>query len=263
MRRSPMITLLTDFGARDWFVGTMKGVIAGIAPRAVVVDLSHEVAPGDIRAGAFALAASYSFFPRGTIHLVVVDPGVGSKRKGIAVQTEQFCFVGPDNGVLSWALRREKIKSIHSLENSKFFLKPPSHTFHGRDVFAPVAAHLSHGTPIQRFGPRMSEPVHLPWPPPRRTRMGLEGEVIYVDRFGNALTNIESGELESGGGRGWSVLAGRCLCPVESFYQAVPAGRPVAVIGSSGFLEIAVNGGSAAESFKLRPGTPVRLKRKG
>jgi len=262
VKGTPIITLLTDFGTRDWFVGTIKGVIGRIDPRAVVVDVTHEIEPGDIRGGAFALAASYSFFPRGTIHVVVVDPGVGSSRKAIVARTENFSFVGPDNGVLSWALAREKIKSVHVLENPQFFLQPLSHTFHGRDLFAPVAAHLSRGTPVRRFGRRLAQYVRLPWPEPCRTRSGWKGEVVYIDRFGNALTNLEAGRVKVPGGEGqWIVEARGLRCPLVSFYQSVRMGRPAAVLGSSGFLEIAVNGGSAAKNFKLRPGTPVHLKR--
>ena len=152
-----LITLTTDFGTRDWFVGTMKGVILGIQPRARVVDITHEIGGGEVRAGAFALRASYSFFPQGTVHIAVVDPGVGSPRRALAVQTANYFFVGPDNGVLSFALMRERIKSIHALENEKYFLKPVSRTFHGRDIFAPVAAHLSRGVSIQTFGPRLKD----------------------------------------------------------------------------------------------------------
>ena len=148
---SRIITLTTDFGTKDWFVGSMKGVILGIQPEVLVVDITHDVSSGDIRGGAFALAASYSFFARGTIHLAVVDPGVGSDRAAIAVQTADYLFIGPDNGVLSWALRQESIKSIRKLENEKLFLRSISHTFHGRDIFAPVAAHLSKGWPSRNW----------------------------------------------------------------------------------------------------------------
>lgn len=148
-----LITLTTDFGARDWYAGVMKGVIARIAPEAEVIDLTHEIPAGDIRAGAFALAAAYRFFPKGSIHLGVVDPGVGSARPGVAVQTADFWFLGPDNGLLSWALAREKLLAIRALEQPDYFLKPVSGTFHGRDVFAPVAAHLSRGVPMEKFGP--------------------------------------------------------------------------------------------------------------
>src|SRR5262245_4734331 len=140
-----VITLTTDFGTRDWFAGTMKGVILGINPRATIVDLTHGIPAGDVRTGAFALAAGYRFFPKGTVHVAVVDPGVGGKRGALAVQTANYFFVGPDNGVLSFALRDEKIKAIYRLENRELFMKAVSHTFHGRDVFAPVAAYLSRG----------------------------------------------------------------------------------------------------------------------
>ncbi len=162
-----LITLTTDFGTRDWFVGTMKGVILSVAPRAAVVDLTQDIPPGDIRGGAFALLAGYRFFPKGTVHDAVVDPGVGKARKAIAVQTARYCFVGPDNGVLSLALANEKIQTIRSLENREYFLHPISRTFHGRDVFAPVAAHLSRGVPIQKLGRGLKDFVRLDWPRPR------------------------------------------------------------------------------------------------
>src|SRR5208282_3166379 len=172
-------------GTRDWFVGTMKGVVAGIAPKARVIDLTHDLPQGDIRGGAFALAASCRYFPKGTVHVAVVDPGVGSRRKAIAVQTAKSIFVGPDNGVLSWALAKEKITAIHALENEAYFLQPVSRTFHGRDVFAPVAAYLSRGLPIRKLGRALKDFVRLTWPEPRVRRGGIEGEVVYIDRFGN------------------------------------------------------------------------------
>jgi len=256
-----VITLTTDFGTSDWFVGTMKGVIAGIAPKAKVIDLTHELPPGDIRGGAFALAASYRYFPKGTVHVAVVDPGVGSRRKAIAVQTAKGVFVGPDNGVLSWALAKEKVRAIHALENEAYFLQPVSRTFHGRDVFAPVAAHLSRGVPIRKFGPALEDFVRLAWPEPRVRRGGFEGEVVYIDRFGNAITNLESSLLRSSERASCEVYAkhGR-VCPLKAFYQATPPNTPVALVGSSGFLEIAVNGGSAAKVLGMRIGTRVVLR---
>jgi S-adenosylmethionine hydrolase len=256
-----VITLTTDFGTKDWFVGTMKGVVASLAPRTSVVDLTHELPPGDIRGGAFALAASHRFFPKGTVHVVVVDPGVGSRRRGIAVQTANGVFVGPDNGVLSWALAKEKIRAIRGLENEVYFLKPVSRTFHGRDIFAPVAAHLSRGVPIQKFGPALKDFVRLAWPEPRMRRGGFEGEVVYIDRFGNAITNLEGGRLPSSA-RATCEIHGRRrrLCPLRTFYQAVAPKTPVALAGSSGFLEIAVNGGSAEKALGVRIGTRVVLR---
>jgi len=237
----------------------MKGVVLGFAPRAAIVDITHEIPAGDIRAGAFALAVSCRFFPKGTVHVAVVDPGVGGARKAIAVQTAKYFFVGPDNGVLSFALARQKIKSVHRLENADYFLRPLSKTFHGRDIFAPVAAHLCRGTPIHKLGPAQEDHVRLTWPEPRLRRNRLEGEVVFIDRFGNAITNIENADL--GRRSGLEIFFRRKgLCPVGEFYQSVPTGKAVAVPGSCGFLEIAVNGGSAARRFGLKVGRQVRVR---
>lgn len=258
-----IITLTTDFGVADWFVGTMKGVILGIQPRAVLVDVTHEIPPGDIRAGAFALAASHPFFPRGTIHLAVVDPGVGGERRILAVQTRDFVFVGPDNGVLSCALAKENVEAVHHITNARFFLNPVSQTFHGRDVFAPVAAHLSAGVPIQKLGPPVRDFLRLDWPRPRVGQDETTGEIIHIDRFGNAITNIADSALSALDRARCEVSVKRKrLWPICSFYQAVPAGKPVAVFGSSGFLEIAVNGGSAARSFRLKVGDRVCVRQR-
>lgn len=253
-----LITFTTDFGTRDWFVGTMKGVVLGINSRARVVDITHEIPSGDIRAGAFALAASCSFFPKGTIHVAVVDPGVGSTRKGIAVKTRNYVFVGPDNGVLSLAIGKHEIEAIHSLENETYFLKPVSTTFHGRDIFSPVAAHLSRGVQLQKFGPRQSDFVELKWSAPRRLKNGISGEVVYIDKFGNSITNIRGEILGRSPNRVCQVLGKKVIrCPLVDFYQAVPPGKPAAIISSSGFLEIAVNGGSAEKQLGLRLGIRV------
>jgi len=256
-----IVTLTTDFGTADWFVGTMKGVILGIAPRATIVDITHELPGRDIRAGAFALVASYGLFPRKTAHVAVVDPGVGSRRAAIAVQTTNYFFVGPDNGVLSLALSKEKIKHIHRLTNEKLFLQPVSRTFHGRDIFAPVAAHLSRGVPIHKFGPALKDFVRLDWPQPRTTPTGIQGEIVYIDRFGNTITNINSPSLVERKQTRIEVFVKRKrLCQVKEFYQVVPVGMPVGVVGSSGFLEIAVNGGSAARKLGLRIGDTVTVR---
>ena len=261
IRGVSVITLATDFGTRDWFVGTMKGVIAGIAPKVRVIDLTHDLPPGDIRGGAFGLAASCRYFPTGTVHVAVVDPGVGSQRKAIAVQTARSLFVGPDNGVLSWALAKEKITAIHALENEAYFLQPVSRTFHGRDVFAPIAAHLSLGVAIKKFGPALRNFVRLDWPEPRKQRGGIEGEVVYIDRFGNAVTNLESSLLRGSETASCVVYAKhRKACPLKTFYQAGAPNTPVALVGSSGLLEIAVNGGSAAKALGVRIGTSVVLR---
>jgi S-adenosyl-L-methionine hydrolase (adenosine-forming) len=250
------ISLITDFGHRDWFVGAMKGVIGGINPRATVIDVTHEIPSGDVRAGAFALKVSYHYFPKGTIHVAIVDPGVGSKRQAIAVRTSNYFFVGPDNGVLSWVLGREKILEIRALENAKYFLHPVSKTFHGRDIFAPVAARLSQGVPLKNFGSLAKGFVKLPWPKPVSSADRIEGEIVYVDRFGNAITNIESNSRRDA----VVFIKSRKVCRVGEFYQSVPPGKPVAIAGSSGLLEIAINGGNAAEKLGLRVGSAVVLK---
>jgi S-adenosylmethionine hydrolase len=255
-----IVTLTTDFGTRDWFVGTMKGVLFGINPRATVVDLTHEVPPGDIHAGAFALMAGCRYFPKGTVHVAVIDPGVGGPRHAIAVQTADYFYVGPDNGVLSWALAHECIKTVRRLEEPKYLLRRISRTFHGRDIFAPAAAHLSRGLTIQRLGSEVKDWVHLSWPQSIRSRGIVRGEVIYIDRFGNAITNIESVPDFNGRAVTCQVTGQRKMrCTLTEYYGAVPANRPLAVLGSSGFLEIAVNGGSAARKYGIKAGDAVVL----
>lgn len=255
------ITLTTDFGLQDWFVGTMKGVIQGIAPNAPVFDLTHGVPRGDFRAGAFALAAAYRFFPRGTIHVAVVDPGVGSERAAIAVRTADYLFVGPDNGVLSWALARERLREVRRLENDRLFLKPVSQTFHGRDVFAPVAAHLARGLAFRRLGPATKDFVRLKWPTSGPTGSRIRGEVIYLDVFGNAITTVAREHLDRHPRARWRLsVAGEQILPVVNCYSAIPAGRAAGIIGSSGWLEIAVYRGSAVQALGLKIGDPVELR---
>lgn len=256
----PLITLTTDFGTADWFVGVMKGVLLGLNPRIQVVDLTHEISPGDLPAGAFALMTSCRYFPKGSIHVAVIDPGVGSRRQAIAVETEDYFFVGPDNGVLSWALRHQRLRRVVSLENPAYFRKPVSHTFHGRDVFAPVAAHLTRGVSMSKLGPALRTFQRLKWPETKSSSGIVFGEVLYLDRFGNALTNIDATSLEELTVQTLRVgIDRRPAFPVAEYYQAVPQGAPVAILGSSGFLEIAVNGGSAARRLGLKTGTKVKV----
>ncbi len=254
-----IISLTTDFGVTDWFVGTMKAAILNVQPRAAVVDVTHDVSPGDLRAGAFALAAACRYFPRKTVHVAVVDPGVGSQRTAIAVETADYFFVGPDNGVLSLALKRETIKEIRALDEQKYFLSTVSQTFHGRDIFAPVAAHLSKGVPLKKLGSILGAHETLPWPEPKATQTGLRGEVVYIDRFGNVITNLAQDAIARFKTPPRIIVNGKRLCVLGRYYAAVPPGKPIAVIGSSGFLEIAVNNGSAADEYDLSIGDAIAV----
>lgn len=255
----PLLTLTTDFGLQDPFVGVMKGVILARCPGACIVDLTHGLPPGDVRAGAFALLTAHRFFPPGTVHVAVVDPGVGSGRPAVAARTPAAFFLGPDNGLLSWALSRVEPVEVRRLENARLWLQPVSATFHGRDVFAPVAAYLAGGGRFETVGPRVTNWVRLPWPAPGKTSAGWRGEVVYVDRFGNAITNLPATALAGPMSGACVQLPARRRVPLGAFYQAVPPGRSVAVPGSSGFVEIAINGGNAARALRLRVGTPVTL----
>jgi S-adenosylmethionine hydrolase len=252
------ITFTTDFGLDDWFVGTMKGIVTGMAPGSSMIDITHQITRGDIWGGAFALAASAHYFPSGTIHIAVVDPGVGSSRVAILIGAGKQLFVGPDNGVLSLAVRDSEIEFIHSLENRRFFRPDVSRTFHGRDIFAPVAAHLANGAMPSDFGPRLSTFIKLDWPRPTRSGSCFCGEVIYVDRFGNAITNLGTDEL-SGCGTDSHLSIRSCDVPIREYYQAVPTGHPVAVLGSTGLIEIAINGGDASHDLNLARGSEVVL----
>ena len=189
---SKIITLLTDFGTRDGFVAAMKGVILNINPKIQIVDISHEVPPQDINCANFILYSYYRYFPKGTIHLCVIDPGVGTKRQILCVRTENYYFLAPDNGLLSLVLNEEKVRKIVSLSNRKYFLKPISATFHGRDIFASAAAHLSCGLKMEKLGERVSNLYLLKEAIPTISKRGtsLEGEIIHIDRFGNLVTNI-------------------------------------------------------------------------
>ena len=249
-----IITLTTDFGLRDSFVGTMKGVILGIAPTTQIVDLTHGITAGDIRGGAFALMSAAPFFPVGTIHVAVIDPGVGSARKAIAIRTQSAIFLGPDNGVLSWAVRAADRFEIRSVNNSEVFLPQMSNTFHGRDLFAPAAAWLAANREFCELGPELTGFQRTNWPNPIRLEEGWKTEVIHVDTYGNAVTAFPA---EEASGVQSVLLPGGKRIPFARFYAAVPRGDSLAVIGSSGFVEIAINQGDAARTLSLRTGSEV------
>jgi S-adenosylmethionine hydrolase len=256
--RSGIVTLLTDFGLDDAYVGTVKGVILGINPAARLVDLTHAVLPQDVRTGAELLAAAWRVFPRGTVHLAVVDPGVGTARRPIAVSAGGHCFVGPDNGLLGFCFEIPGARGV-VLQNPRYRRAPVSRTFHARDVFAPAAAHCSRGVPLRALGPPLADPVRLPSRGPRVRRGRVTGEVIWVDRFGNLLTNVRAEDV-AGDPAAWSLRIGRARIPaLVGTYGDCPAGRLGALLDSSGRIEIFVREGSAARRLGAGPGTPVSL----
>lgn len=263
MPKGRVIALLTDFGLDDNYVGTMKAVITGINPKACVIDLSHGVQPQDILGGAFLLSASYKFFPKGTIFVVVVDPGVGGERKIVCVQTRDYIFLAPDNGILGPVMAREEILSMVEVSNAKFFLPNVSSTFHGRDIFAPVAAHLSMGLKPERLGDTLKVLKKIDLPRPEVSADGtLIGEVICVDRFGNLITNIDDNLIRTAGLRISSIaVGGKRIDKLSTSYQDGCLGELMALIGSSGHLEVAVNCGNASKSLNCSRGDKVTVTR--
>src|SRR5687768_2252366 len=244
-----IVTLLTDFGTADYFVGAMKGAVLAANPSAQVVDITHEVPAYDIEAGAFTLRAAFETFPAGTVHVAVVDPGVGSARRAVAVEGGGHTFVGPDNGVFGHVYERVRPFKVFHVTNEGLFRGEVSATFHGRDVFAPVAGALSRGVRAEELGPVVSDFVRLPSAAPERLADGtLAGAVIHVDRFGNCITNITPGDLPAEAvGRGARLsLCGREVRAFRRFFAEGEGGEPFAVWGSAGLLEIAVFRDSAA-----------------
>lgn len=256
-----LVALTTDFGTDDPFVGIMKGVLATRAPGVPVIDVTHGVPPQAVRIGALVLAQAVPFFPAGTIHVAVVDPGVGSARRALCIETSQAILVGPDNGVLSLAAPADSVRSIVQLTETRFFLSPVSASFHGRDVFAPVAAALATGTPPAALGPSIDDPVRIELPAPARIGGGLRGEVLYVDRFGNLCTNVGGAALDAFPRARLSItLRGGRVVGIASSYAAVGPGALVAIVNSFGFLEIAVRDGSAAARLGARVGDVVEVR---
>jgi S-adenosylmethionine hydrolase len=252
-----VITLITDFGNSDWYLACMKGVILSGEASCTIVDITNEIPPGGLFNAAWVLKQSFHYFPRGTVHLVVVDPEVGTSRAALAARAGGFFFVGPDNGVLSLALGLHPEIEVRSIQNQEIMLKPLSPTFHGRDVFAPTAAYLAKGGKFSSLGPELSNWVRLQEPLVKLGEGFLEGRVVYVDRFGNGITNIAEGELRNlPSAKGLKVLVGDLLTldSLKKTYAEALPGEPLALIGSSGFLEIAVRGASAKEKLNLQAG---------
>jgi S-adenosylmethionine hydrolase len=255
-----LITLTTDFGYRDPFVGIMKGVIAGINANARVIDLNHGIPPQDIMAGALMLRHSVPYFPAGTIHVAVIDPSVGSARPPLLIECDGNYFVGPDNGVLSLALAGQQPQRIIHLSNSTYHLPLVSATFHGRDIFAPVAAYLSLGVAAVAFGEPVETFVRLHLPEVSRTARELVGEILYIDRFGNLFTNISAPDLRGLATEKLTISMGNvAIRGLASTYAAAADGEFVALINSWGLLEIAVYKGSAERRATAKVGDKVML----
>jgi len=269
----PLITLTTDFGTADPYVGVMKGVILSINPEVNLVDLSHDVEPQEVLQGAFLVGYSYRFFPPWTIHLVVVDPGVGSPRRPIVLETPQGRFIAPDNGVLSYVLKHGNALPMsdegtqvrlppsyqgYCLTNPDYWLRPISSTFHGRDIFAPVAAHLSKGIPPRELGEEVESLAYLPIATPSWRGDLLLGQVVHIDRFGNLVTDIPSQTLAEASEVEVEVC-GRRIRGLAAFYGQ--AEGLLALVGSYDTLEIAVRNGNAAGELGARLGDTVRVKR--
>jgi S-adenosylmethionine hydrolase len=249
-----VITLLTDFGVDDTYVGQVKGAILAIAPSVTIVDLTHAVPPQDIQAGAFLLWSAVQAFPPGTIHVAVVDPGVGSRRRGLGIDTPRGAvLVGPDNGLLAPAA--DRLGGIHhavELTQPEFWRPTTSVTFHGRDIFGPVAAHLANGVSLGRLGPTVTDVLHIELP----ISDGRRGEVIYVDTYGNLVTNLAGEDLPTH----FQVVIGERTVRAAAYYAAVRPGELIALIGSAGLLEISVRDGNAADVTGAHRGTPVSVE---
>ncbi|MGD6852644.1 MAG: SAM hydrolase/SAM-dependent halogenase family protein [Candidatus Bathyarchaeia archaeon] len=254
-----MITLTTDFGLKDPYVAEMKGAIYTINPQAKIVDITHEVDKFNVRMGAFVLASAAPYFPEGTVHVAVVDPGVGTARRAIVVQTKSSCFVGPDNGVLMLAAKKQGIQHIYELANPKFRLPQVSSTFHGRDIFAPAAAHLEMGVQPAEFGPEISEAVTQSFGQVQHQNGCLVGKVLHIDGFGNVITNIHPDELPPISSLKVKLADNHLEAPVAKAYGETEPQQPIALVGSHGFLEVALNQGSAKERYGVKIGDRVEV----
>lgn len=262
-RRDPIVTLTTDFGLRDPFVAVMKAVILSIERRVRLVDLSHELPPHRVLPAALFLREACPRFPPGTIHVAVVDPGVGGSRRPLVARAGGQFYVGPDNGIFSLVFRQAPLEGAWQIENLGYRLPELSRTFHGRDLFAPAAAHLAKGVPPNALGPRILDPAMLEVPRPKILPDRISGEIIWIDRFGNCATNMEENCVKQwAGGKPFTVhAASGKISALSDSYDSVPAGRLLAIFNSSGLLEIACNQASAQEALGLKEGDPVVLQK--
>lgn len=259
--RNPIITLMTDFGLRDHYVAAMKGVILSICPNAGIIDVTHEVSSYEVAEAAYLLSQTWSYFPKKTVHVVVVDPGVGSMRRPILAEVDGQRFIAPDNGVLTPLLTREGCKVRHIIQ-TRYFRKTVSQTFHGRDIFAPVAAHVAAGVTAANLGPRIDNYLRLTIERPNRTaRRGWTGAIQHIDRFGNIVTNFPVAEFPHIEHAPFEVTVGfRTIEKLARSYAGMPPGELFAIIGSSGYLEISANQESAARKLGCETGAPVEIR---
>ena len=257
----PIITLLTDFGLTDHFAGTMKGVILRLCPAAQIVDLSHQIPAYEVTEGAFVIAQAYRYFPRQTVHIVVIDPGVGTSRRPIVAEAAGPYFVAPDNGVLSMIYAREKHK-VRMVTADRYFLKPLSQTFHGRDVFAPVGAHLAKGLAPAKLGKPIDDYLRLHFEKPTRTaRRGWTGVILKVDAFGNLITNFPAADFPDLRDRPFEMTVGlQQVTRLARTYTDCRPGELIVIVGSSGYFEVSASQGSAAKALGCSAGAPVELR---
>ena len=264
MAHQPIITLTTDFGSSDHFVGAMKGVILDILPEARIVDICHSVQAFDVLDGALTISQAYSYFPNRTIHVVIVDPGVGTARRPILASSDKYHFVAPDNGVLSLVYAREQRMHVRHITSEHYFLQPVSNTFHGRDIFAPVAAYLAKEVDSLKFGDEVEDYVRFSAPKPKAVDQNrVRGVVLKVDRFGNLITNITPQDvpmLFAAEGKAFKIVVGNSeITEIHNAYAEGAPGEVMGVLGSMGFLEIAANRGAAAQLTGAGKGTDVTI----
>jgi S-adenosylmethionine hydrolase len=259
-----VITLLTDFGVGDYFVASMKGVILNINPQAQIVDLSHEVAPHDIAGAAYLLKSSYRFFPDGTVHVAVVDPGVGSSRHPLLISTSRYFFIGPDNGLFTYVCDEESAVEVRHIENRQYRLDSEGSTFDGRDLFSPAAAWLTKGQPVGSFGPLVKHYERLPIATPGWDNHVMAGQIVHVDRFGNLISNLTRFQLTEVRGvtkrsAPYIRLAGKTIDGLVDSYSDAAPGTPQALINSNGQLEVFIREGNAAQALGVTRGARIEL----
>jgi len=252
--KTKFVAFLTDFGTADPFVSVMKGIVLSRAPKAAILDITHEIPAQDIHMASFYLMSSMNYMPAGTLFICVVDPTVGTKRKIIWARTKNYQFIAPDNGLISWIEQNEPIKEVRYVENSKLFLKNVSSTFHGRDIMAPVGGEIANGLKEEEIGPLTSEYVNRPFPNPVKSGNRIRGQIIAIDHFGNAISNIRGGTYREDN---TFSIADRLIRGVQNTYASVNSGEPLALNGSFGFLEFSIRNGNFAKTFDIKIGSKL------